>query len=421
MKKCGSYIRHWTQLDLFNTVFLVVMNTCVSIFYWFGCGFHHVSSTDRINIAIDSVQYWQLMELLTGKIDHLSPDLVLLRPPLFPLFLTIYSQFGEAFFLGAHLMLNTLSVLLIYFSLNRLINSRTLALLGAVLWLMVPSFHVLAFFTLTETLSIFWICLAIYFVVLASLDQSEGYWFASAVAFGGLTLVKQAGLPLFVLAFSAFVICAVRKSFYFRAVAGVIVLLSLLSLQLAYTSRYAGVASLGTTGRLNFDVRFFPAVYGKVFLGKFIHDESPEAQAAIREYPTHQEKMTFVLRHPFSALRMYLDILWNENFRSGSSIAKTYEGVLSKVVFEFSKILNRFILLGFTLSMLVIAYRKRLDLPSAFLGVCGSILLAGAPMTYWQGDRIMLISLPFLLVVGIYNVSRFRPSTLTSTLSNSIN
>lgn len=391
-----------------RTLFLLlgVATIVTGLLFSLGTGVLFSTWAQRVEFNGDSTEYLQLAEMLIGKNDHVLARTVLLRPPLFPAYLISYLLFGSAGFVSLQLLLSISSVFLLFLGLLNLTASRIWSFAGALFLSLIPSFQLLAFFALTETLTVFLSCVAIYLFSRWYRTRRLQDWLFLTLAAGLLTLVKQAVFPLYLMCMLGLLVHLYRaRAGHLRGFLVTLILSGPFMVQMAYSQIYAGTFSMGTTGTFNFDVRFFPAVYGQAKFSRFVDYQSEEAKTAEKEFPSHEEKVDFVRTHALDALRMYFRILWEENVRSGSNHALLFKGSFARPIWEWSRIWNRVLLAQFFLSCLVVVYRRQYRADAIWFALSGLLLLVGAPMTYWQGDRILLVSMPFLIAASVCNWS----------------
>ena len=158
-----------------------------------------------------------------------------------------------------------------------------------------------------------------------------------------------------------------------------------------------------------FSTWYFPVVYGQKEFGRFVDRKSPEAQEALAKFPSMTDKVRYVVENYRVSIRTYLIVLLGDSLMAGSNYVSLGIPVtdqiasLHRYLKAWSVSLNRFVTVGhvamFVTMILWIALSKRV--PHGPAGITfylfAMLLIAPAGLTYWQGDRHVLIAAPLWL------------------------
>jgi hypothetical protein len=383
--------------------FLVFMTGISGHLYYFGDPSMFFSSIDSQGYKVIADYYMSL-----GNSERPSPDLLALRPFIFPLYLGLYHWIGIAGVQALQVMMNAVSLGVMFVAIQALTSRAWLASLCVALLAITPSFNLLVFHGLTETLSICLVCIFIALIVEHFKNYSHAPLFGATLVLSTLLCIRPIMLPFWGLFLSYYVTYCVRQrmSITWRPIMSITPVFGQLVISLAMT----GSATLSSSGSLVLSSWYFPLVYAEKEYGKFTGRKSKETEEGMRRFPALKDKVWYLLNNHREALYAYLRILVAENFTAGSNFARLpgQTDGRSKRILEglekWSIYLNR-LLLCLHLTMLVligslIAREKR---------ICGQkamwvsylfavLLILPAGFTYLQGDRYILVAAPLWLV-----------------------
>src|SRR5690348_11352980 len=89
-------------------------------FYSWGCGIWDTTWAHRLEILQDAQEYLQLAGLLVGRNIAVAKEVILLRPPLFPAFLSLSFWVGGGGVMFLQILMNLTSVIFLYLAIIRM-------------------------------------------------------------------------------------------------------------------------------------------------------------------------------------------------------------------------------------------------------------------------------------------------------------
>ena len=303
-------------------------------------------------------------------------------------------------------LLNAVSLWLVFLASNILSNRTWIAAVCTLLLAVTPSFNFLVFHGMTESFSIFLICLFIKLIV-DHFYRGSGL-FGAALTVSTLLCVKPILLPFWILFMTSYTWCSLREgvSGLWRPMAA----LTPVVMQLIITLLLVGTPTLSPSGSVNISSWYFPAVYGEKEYGRFTLHESKEAEEGIRRFPELKEKVKYLVRNYRAAIKTYAYLLVGEHLTAGSNYVRTHtqtdesNKTARSVLHRWSIYLSRFFVcihaLMAVLMIGLLSFGLKLYEQKAML-ICyvfAALLILPAGLTYWQGDRYVLIAAPLWLV-----------------------
>ncbi|VBB43573.1 membrane hypothetical protein [uncultured Desulfatiglans sp.] len=397
---------------LFST-FIVLYSLTAFLIFW-QIGFLPVTE-DLLFSTPDSKTYRIYADFFTGNASVPRASIVNLRPFVFPLYLSTYFYVGAQVFFIIQWLLNLSTIYITFKTILLITKSRLCSLLGIVFIIINPTFSFISLHALTETLSLTLISLTIYNISLFFSFKHARSLFLSNFFLSLAVCAKPTYLPFFLLwvPFTGyyFLVSATRS---FRTVIPFLFSLNPLIIQFALTSVLTGNVVLSTAGRSNFEGRFFPAVYGFSQGEDFLPYSSPEAMNAKKQYANLQDKVEFVLAHPYATIQTVVYLL-RVNLRAASSFTNYPKNLvkhkkLSLTLKKFSKAISRFMAPLHLVGLLAIFVFLLAHDPDSYLIFFLACLLYSvitfSVLTYWQGDRLILAALPAWTVLYVLIASK---------------
>jgi len=403
---------------------LCICYAVLSVYTLHRLGFlHHLSEV--FFSTPDSIGYGAVSDYLIGVgnrpmgIGEGTVEYIALRPFFYPLVLSAHHLTGATGFVLFQALLNLGTLVLVFLAVYRMTRSAWVSSAAFVAVLLYPTFTFVALHALPETLCLFLTAAVVFCIASFCLHPNKPALFISLFLLSCAVCSRPCFLPFFALwaAFTAVWVCretVKRKGQRTRglaiAVPALILSVSPVVFQLAQTYRSIGQATISTAGRENFDIRFFPAVYGYAEDNRFIGYEEAEANQARLLYPTHSAKVRYIVAHCGATARAAAVILF-ENLTAGSIHAGYPEefirdSALYKRIYRLSTFMNRYGLpvhAGFLLLLPVSLFMFRKDPGLLWLCValetltCSILLLSF--LSYWQGDRLVISALPAWVVL----------------------
>ncbi len=344
-----------------------------------------------------------------GHSERPPNDLLKLRPFLFPLYLGVYHLIGIAGFQLLQLVMNTTSLWLLFVSVKAVTGRPWIAYVSGVLIALNPTFNFIAFHALTETVSIFLICLFIFLVEQYAEDPRETKLFWPAIVLSALVCIRPIVLPFWCVFMGYYCVASFRTR---RASVGRTALsLIPLVVQLVIAFAMTGSATISSAGRIVFEDWYFPAVYTQTEYGRFISRKSDEAKMGKELFPAVPDKINYVVEHYRESLTVYFRTLLHRNLIDGTYFARppvnaagSQEPFINYVE-RWAKYLNRLftcihvVMLALALTA-VIMWRnlgRRHKLWTVYY-VFATLLVLPAGLTYNAGDRYVTVADPVWLV-----------------------
>lgn len=356
----------------------------------------------------DSVGYRLYADFLAGTGPAPRAPFIGFRPFLFPLFLATYRFVGVEGFVALQLLLNLVTIAVTFRTLAVATRSTGWGIAGAVVLIIHPTVSLVALHALTETLSLALVALVVnrivaYFRCRHRRDLLLSCFFLALAA---------CTRPVFVVFFGLWALVAgcrlIRGNP--RPIRGMIALMTAVSpvaLQLVLTTVATGAIGVSSAGRVGFEHRFFPAVYGFARTGAFLPYNDPRAEAAKTRHPDIHRKIEFLLRHPTATGRA-VAFLVKDNLIAPSSFTGhpgevVRDRALSRFLTRASVVVNSTMAMVHPIALITLLTLFLVHDPDRWMLISletmvASILLLSA-LSYWQGDRLIVVAVPALAVV----------------------
>lgn len=343
-----------------------------------------------------------------GRSEKPSDFFLQIRPFLYPLFIGLYHVIGVAGLQLLQIIMNVVSLWLLFISIKTLSARSWIAGLCTVALALIPTFSFIALNAYSETLSLFLICLFIAFAVDHFQHDHQSSLFMAGFAVSLLACVRPVAMPFWIL-FVAY--CGIawlrdRKRTVWQPVLILSPVLCQVLISLMLTGPTTGVVESSSL----FSRMYFPAVYGQKEYGRFVGRKTPEAQEALTQYPGMKEQSRYVIENYPVSIKTYLSLLLGENLMAGSNFVgfgvSGDTGNQQAVLYlrKWSAKLNRLFAVGHALMLVVITFGvitgSRIIGDRAVLTfyVFALLLVLPAGFVYWQGDRYVFLSAPLWLV-----------------------
>lgn len=334
------------------------------------------------------------------------------RPFLYPLFLNAGLLLLGAQFVGIlQLIFWFISAILLFLAIYRFTNRYILAYIGLVLFMLNFSILVYSFHALTETLTILLLCYLCYYLSKHAKQAIEVKHFLQLVLLLSiLTVIK----PLFWYPFLVVLLVGIvyffkhflkNKIYIFKLFLITFpVCLQLIAMKVKYN--YTGISKISAHTMNKY---FLSQTYG--YVNELTYDE---AYAAVLKL-TGKEKTEFVKKNfKFLVKRWYQNIDENVGaIATGLDFKPKYSSPeLASFGTQYNSVHQSFYLfffLAFLLYSTVRLIKKQLILhwTSLFIGILLYYTLFAIGMSFWQGDRMVLISIPLCIVLYLYLLSNF--------------
>lgn len=379
---------------------LLLVSGMTGHLYYLGDEALFFSSNDAQGYRLIADYYTSL-----GNATRPSNHLLTLRAFMFPLYLGLYHVIGIAGIQVLQMVMNAISLWLVFISATALAKRSWIAGISTALLAVTPSFNFLVFHGLTETLSTLLICVFITLIVSYFHDYRRTRLFWATCTLSLLMCVRPITLPFWTLCLVYYVIVSARERWQslwrpFLAVVPVLV-------QLTVAAIMTGSPTISSAGRVALSDWYFPVVYEVKEYGRFVSRKSDEAEQGMKRFPELKEKLAYIARNYREAIAVYSSILVRENLIAGSNFVRPpgkTEDRGHKYLQKWSAYLNGLFaaMHAAVLPVMIglIAYRRRMHGKEAMLVCYGFALslILPAGLAYWQGDRYVVLAEPLWLV-----------------------
>ncbi len=377
---------------------------------WISGHLYYLGDESLFFSSVDSIGYKAIADYYVsfGHSDRPPDDLIRVRTFLFPFYLGLYNIIGIAGVQVLQILMNTISLWLVFISIQSLSKRSWIAGLGTTLVALTPSFNFLAFHALTETLAMFLICMFTALVVEHFKHNQQAPLLLAAFVLSLLLCVRPVAIAFWILLVGYYLVCWLGDQK--RRLWQPAIVMSPILCQLIVWFMTTGSPVPSAVGTASFSTWYFPVVYGAQEYGRFAGRKSVESQEGLRRFPTLKDKVRYVTENYRTAIKTYLYILIREHLTAGSSFVRTGIPVDDKnravllYLQHWSVLLNRVfacvhvVMLG--MMTFLVASGRSLYAEKAML-VCyifAVLLILPAGLAYWQGDRYIVLSEPLWLV-----------------------
>ena len=348
----------------------------------------------------DSKVYLKISDFITGKTSTIAPRQIALRPFVYPLYLSIYNYIGMHGYVIVQLLLNILSITLVFNAVRNLTNSQLSSILAAAFLISNLSFTFITLHALTETLSIFLIASTVYFIAIYFTKNLIRDLFVSLFCLSAATCVKGIYIP-FLLTWTCFVIYKVsRTNKISRWIWLLMIAIMPIITQMIFSFSITGKPSISSSGRVNFNEGYFTVVYGFAKSDKFLTHRDRIAEDAKKNYPSLRSKAQFLIVNFHATLKASMYLL-RHNLSAGSNfINRPDKAIKDKpfalTLFKLSEHINTLILWIHIMSLIVMVccclFRLTKELIPFYLLLSFLIysIIFLSILTYLAGDRIII-------------------------------
>jgi len=358
----------------------------------------------------DAAGYKQLADYTVslGTTERPSEYLLKHRDFLFPLYLSTYHLIGVGGVQLLQIAMNVVSLWLVFIALEITTRRLWLAIVGSTLLAVTPSFTFLAFYALTETVSLLIIALFAMLMVL-HFRYNRSYYLPIAVGLLSLLVcIRPIVLPFWIIVTVCYLFIWRRNQKVPSWQAALMV--SPVFCQLLFSFLMTGSPAVASVGSVAFESWFFPAVYQAQEYGQFEGRKSPQALEGLRRFPEFSDKVIYMMQNLRATAKTYLSLLFGEHLTAGSNFVKTgtgtdnERGTLLSATLRWSVRLNQTFLCLHVIALvgvlvLMVSGNSLLIGPiSLLLYLFTLFLILPAGLAYMQGDRYILLAEPLWLI-----------------------
>jgi len=372
----------------------------------------------------DAREFRDVGNYLLGISDELPRQSFELRPILFPLYLVALLQAGPQWFLLAQFTLLAAAIFLIAETLLWLFESRMVLALGLLLTFSSVTLLMAPYHAMSETMSVFLISAFVFFYTRHIMGAGASATLILATLMLALAcIVKSIFLPFLTL-FLLMHLPRFGALGWRRCAPLLLVALLPIAAQLTVTAKVLGYPLISTSGSYNFSLRFFPLVYGMQEQGVAAHYASPLAAEARSVHPEPRAQLRYVLAHPATTWNVSWR-LWQDNFERGEGFyAQDQADQLTPfqyAVYRASMRIDRVVMACHLLLVPLLAihslvhWRRRDGHYQLVLLSYVMCIFLSSVLVYFQGDRIVLVTLPVVAVLYpafLLSLSKASPAAL---------
>ena len=368
----------------------------------------HVFQEHFLN-GSDQQEYLHVANVLLGRETEVVTHIFELRPFFFPLYLGLTLSVSPMFYLCAQLLCLIIAVFLLVKTVFKLCGSGLYVFIAMLFTLSSATLLMAPYQAMSESLCVLFISAFVYFYI--SYFTSGEKFYLLAYALFALTIavcIKGIFLP-FLCVF--LIVHLVRKELFPSSKSAFIVILAFspIIIQLGITQSILGSPTISKAGTYNFSSRYFPGIYGVAEFGQFAHYNSEEAEKARQEYPEITAQIGYLFEHP-AAWATTTWSLWKHNYERGGewlyfpdqSIQVTpKQHLFWKTSARIDTGIMWLHIIMMPLAVVIIAFKMNSLghspwLPMLMLLQLSIFLLS--VLVYYQGDRIVLVTLPVFAV-----------------------
>ena len=356
----------------------------------------------------DQREYRDVGNYLLGNSQEVPRHSFELRPILFPLYLVATLQAGPNWFLAAQLTLLAITIFLLADTLLWLFESWLVLAIALLVTISSVTLLLSPFHASTETMSVFLISAFVFFYTRYAIGIGASGTLSVAMLMLALAcIVKAIFLPFFGL----FILLHLQRlrEFGWRRAALMLILVSLpIAAQLAVTAKVLGRPGISAAGSHNFSWRFYPLVYGMAEEGVPAHYASPLAARARAVHAEAGAQLRYVLAHPATTWEVSWR-LWQANFERAEGFYIDGQAAqltpFQYAVLRTSMRINRVVMachLLFVPALAIYLLRHWRRRNGHYLLVLFSFVMSifvFSVLVYFQGDRIVLVTLPVVAVL----------------------
>ncbi len=395
---------------------LVVSLVLVITYFSIILSFDYLQNESNTMFATpDSHSYRNVADWLIGVENTNS---TIMRPFFYPLMLNLFRSFAGIFGIWYfQILLWVFSGVILYKAIYKATANIVLAIAGGIIYAGNLTLMLLTLHALTEIVTTFLIVVLIFVIIDKQKYQTDHYWLLIIFIIVLLTVTKPvySTLLLAVLAYRipALILNIIKgRSSYKLLVYFALILLPLL-IQLSIMKVKHDEYIISEIGIQTIRYYYFAEVFRQV------NDVSlNEARVYVYESSIDKKEMLkFLLMHNQASIRTYFSIL-GRNLLSGSNFVNypanqiylySYMVIINKLYF-----LLHVFMMPYSVVVLIVLFKKKrwVDVQMIFsiLFPIGIIILSSG-ITFDQGDRIILPSLP--LWIALYAVALARGRNLT--------
>lgn len=387
-------------------VSLVLFATYFSIVLSFG---YLESLSDTMFWSPDSRSYRAVGNWLFG-IENTNATIT--RPFFYPLMLNLARSFASSYGIWCYqFLLWILSGVLLYYSIKTITNNIVLSVGVVFIFASNLTLLLLTLHALTEVTVTFLLTILIVLIINKRKYRDDHFWLLVIFIVSLLTVTKPVFIALLfavlVYRIPVFILNIKKRKHKLRLLGYIILALCPVLIQLSIMEVKHNEFTISKIGALAVKNYYFAKVYGEV------NDMSlDQAREHISSYD-QKEMLEYLLTHYEASLDTYFWTL-KDNFLAGSNFINhpntythlsNYMKIINKVYFR----LHVLMMLP-SVILLIVLFKKKHWIDWEII-VCLMLpmylIMLTSGITFWQGDRIILPSLPLWLVLYSVVLSRY--------------
>lgn len=358
----------------------------------------------------DAMSYREVSDWLCGI---KNTEATSIRPFLYPLIVcicrSIAGNHGIWFY---HLLIWMVSGVILYHSVKKMTQNRLLAMGSGLIYTSNLSLMVQTFHAVTELTVIFLLTILIALIVNKSLFDPMAFWIIIFLVTSLLTVVKPVYclllIWLLIYRLPFLIARAVKSAHMFRILCFIVIALSPVILQLSIMKLKHNKLSLSNIGVLSAKNYFLPMVYVGVY-----NISLPEARETTKEY-SHIEAINFIFKHSNTSIRAF-GVIIRSNLISSSELINIPDRQMH--LYTYMKFINKsytvlhVIMMPTLLFLIFFLFKNKQhrELETVFfLMIPLYMLIITSGISYFQGDRIILPTLPVWITLYTGTIANIR-------------
>jgi len=356
---------------------------------------------DLVFLSVDAKSYEKVGNWIFGNID--STPYSEIRPFLYPLILkSVHLLLGNIGVSIVQGILWLITVILLYKTLVEICNNKLVSYFSTLFLILNVSSIVLTLHGLSETLTMFLLCLFCYFLFHNKTINTHKFWAPILFISALLTCIRPIYqfLTLFVLFYSFASIYVYNRKAIKKYILYIFLALFPVFIQLIIMKTNHDVWSISKIGEKTIKNYYYSLLVSKVENISLI-----EAQEKVKK-ESNKDMLYYIINHPRKSIENYKEILIYRNLQAPSSIAGV--PVMHKSLYDFSLNMNYYIywlhfLMVFLLLLALVFSFKEKSFEKLIVLACPLYLnILSSGLTFRQGDRIIMSSTPVWVVLYVF-------------------
>lgn len=396
-----------TQKNEYTIIFLILFST----YFFIVLSFSYLNNLNDTMFwsSSDSISYRAVGNWLFGIEDT---EFTIIRPFFYPLILNLSRSFASIYGIWCYQFLLWISSgLLLYYSIKTITNNIILSVIGVFIFAGNLTLLLLTLHALTEVTVTFLLTILIVLLLNKQKYEVDKYWSLVIFIVSLLTVTKPVYIALLFIVLTyrmpVFILNIGNQKDKLKLLVYIALALCPVLIQLCIMKVKHDQFSISRIGTITGKRYYFAKVYG---------DANNMTVRQARKHTNlfdQKDMLKYLLIHYKTSLRAYLSIL-KSNFWTGSNFINypnkhtglsIYMIITNKMYIFFHLLMTPILL---RVSAILFNKKQWADLETILcLMIPMYIIILTSGITFWQGDRIILPSLPLWLVLYSVALSRY--------------